>query len=559
MKTIALYALRELHLPILERVFWALKETLPHANIVLTAPEFLMGTSDWPEEGLQTISKSKWTQMGVPFMNTSSDSQFDIVITADACYDRVDGWGPVICVGHGTISKNIFFIDEPSCRRENYADVLCVPGPWYQNCFGNFVHTEIEPTGFPKLDALVEDHRPHTQSLIDKLKWQHKKIVLYAPTYNLEMCSLPFMEDSLIQLAKAGYAILVKLHGATQEDYRKQYRALASSHCQIHYLEDQDIIPWMQLSDLLISDVSSVYVEYLPLNKPIFLYDHAQLTQCDYYNPKAVEFKVRESAYRFSDPQILLPLVQKVEQTDGLTFKRQQFAAELFPPLDGKNSHRVSLVAKKLLENPQAFPNYRKEFHYVLLADRIQETDLQVIQQTLKQLAFQIKPRCSWVTRRNFKDKPNWNFVEWTDINATHPMSYKILLDGSHMFPKHMDRVISMYLSLWVPGALWTSPLLSDNDQNYYQKQSLVLNQRLESTEEKIQNYAKHVLFHQHGKVKASLWDGSCIHPSIFKIWMQYYHENPHDFDWYYFHQILNENEIHPLVLMGQYGYNSNG
>ena len=574
MKRIALYSLRELHLPILLRVYHALKalNNTDEWELGVCAPEFIAGTAEWPEEGLSQNTITNLHHQNIPYWGNKNGhkSRYDAVVTADACYDRVDGWGPVVCVGHGTISKNIFFIDQPICRRENFADILCVPGPWYSHAFGEMVQTIISPTGFPKLDALHEDHISYAHNILAQsgIITTNKKIALYAPTYNVEMCSLHMMKEPLTQLAKSTISptlVLIKLHGASSQEYRDSYKLLANQNCNILFLEDHDVIPWMQLSDYLISDVSSVYVEYLLLGKPIFLYNHPDLKTCAFYNPKAVEFQTRDACYQFCEGNDFIDLVTDKLVSDPMSITRQKYADTLFPKLDGKNSHRVAQEIEKLLANHLQYPSYRSEFIYVLIEPihGFTAIELQRIQDNLQNLAFNDKPKVCFISKNKSPIQPSFDFVIWVDMIQIKKLHLNeldgiILLNGEYYFPKELDKLIAMHYKVWQPLAQVQFPLLEDKSSSFYQRQASVLPQRLDATEEKIQTYCKHVYFPDSANIKAAKWDGTFIQHGLIPFWLDYYHSEKImgeiEFDWFYFHLKLKEQKKHSVCNLGLYG-----
>lgn len=550
MRQITLFALRELHVPILMRVYESLIVlNIPEVQVSFSSVTFLKGTPDWPEEGLHESTINKLSNQGITFIEHHEGLRFDCVVTADACYDRIDGWGPVVCVGHGTISKNIFFIDQLICRRENYADILCVPGPFYTEQFGDMVHTQIEATGFPKLDALTEPIPKYAIDLLEQLGWTDSKIILYAPTYNLEMCSLEIMETPLYQLADSGFKVLIKLHGATQEVFVTKYKN-ASSHHNIHFLTDEDIIPWMQLSHLLISDVSSVYVEYLLLNKPIYLYDHPQLKKCAYYNPKAVEFQVRDNAYRFQDAWMLKPLIEKTLSIDPLKSAREQSASKLFPPLDGRNSERVAQSIARVIDAPSSYPIYRKKYLYLSLIN--QNSDIDLIQSNLSRLTH-LDDVYTWNRYDQSLDSKNEINLLKARLRSDKSIDGIIILEGRYLFPRELDKIHAMNQEIWEPRTQIQFPILQDLDESYYQKQSLVLPQRLSAEESKIQLYTKHVYFPDSKTHIPGQWDGSMILAGVALTMIDYLESAPDSFDWFYFQK--KNPTITTKTVFGVYGY----
>jgi hypothetical protein len=336
---ITLFALRELHLPVLEPVYHALKK-MGFSQLGFSAPNFIESTEDQPGEGLSEKSILDLMQKGIPFWG-KQPNELALTVTADACYDRVEGWGAIVCVGHGTISKNIFFTNSPNCRRENYASVLCVPGPWYTNCFGEEVHTNIVPTGFPKMDEIFQDFTIFKLKLFSKINWNlTTKTILFAPTYNIELTSFEMLFDQWKLCSSM--QILIKLHGATSKLWQDKYRDLAKKHHHLHFVEDGDLVPYMKISDAMVSDHSSAYVEYFTQDKPIVVIDNPLAHQTNFINKTTIEFLVRDSCHRVSDVNDFLPELQRAITKDPLTDQRNHWKKQLFTQIDGKKQPTCS-------------------------------------------------------------------------------------------------------------------------------------------------------------------------------------------------------------------------
>ena len=106
----------------------------------------------------------------------------------------------------------------------------------------------------------------------------------------------------------------------------------------------------MHYSDILISDVSSVFVEYLALDKPIILVNNENIERFPNYNKENIEYEVRDSAYQINTAQELIPVLENVLSNDSLKEKRKEYSRKLFAPLDGKNSYRIAKVIKKVID-----------------------------------------------------------------------------------------------------------------------------------------------------------------------------------------------------------------
>lgn len=160
-------------------------------------------------------------------------------------------------------------------RIRHYFDLYLTQGPYFTNRFnelkekhGNF---DVIETGWPKLDSYGL-HKTSYEAEKHELLARHEtdKILLYAPTFSPSLTSASALLDDIENLAThTGYLIMVKFHDLMSESLTKTYKALSEKHQNIVFVEDKNIIKFLLLADLLISDTSSVIYEFLLLNKPV--------------------------------------------------------------------------------------------------------------------------------------------------------------------------------------------------------------------------------------------------------------------------------------------------
>ena len=102
----------------------------------------------------------------------------------------------------------------------------------------------------------------------------NKKIILYAPTFREKgVIELPFSPSKLIKKLGEDYVIVTKLHYLNQ---------LSRSYNHVVDCTDySELVDLMNIADVLISDYSSLILDFALLNKPIvlFQYDHFQYMQ----------------------------------------------------------------------------------------------------------------------------------------------------------------------------------------------------------------------------------------------------------------------------------------
>jgi CDP-glycerol glycerophosphotransferase (TagB/SpsB family) len=109
----------------------------------------------------------------------------------------VEGLGKLVNIGHGTIGKGWYFSPELISRRENCADLLCVPGEVHAEALAPQVFKRIAVTGMPKLDAVFRGQWNREELLRGWGLDPANKTVLFAPTFNSEFSLVPHVGHEL--------------------------------------------------------------------------------------------------------------------------------------------------------------------------------------------------------------------------------------------------------------------------------------------------------------------------------------------------------------------------
>ena len=224
-------------------------------------------------------------------------------------------------------------------------------------------HNNLVLTGFTKCDPLA-----FPQNKIDLnqlgLNTSHKTI-LYAPSFYPSS-----LEGCLSSLEKISYEtnIIVKLHDFSWYENRYLYQSkaiqkLANEYDNIYLVpqKDYNIIPFYQVADLLISDISSTMFEYLYLNKPIIMATSFKLRlkhrifykrfikKMDYSRMEGVDF-----AFQMNNPDDLSSLVYHgLEYPSDLSGSRKAAQLEYLYRTDGKASFRlIDAIESKMKNKP---------------------------------------------------------------------------------------------------------------------------------------------------------------------------------------------------------------
>ena len=164
-------------------------------------------------------------------------------------------------------------------RIRHYFDLYLTQGPYFTNRFNELreKHNDFDviETGWPKLDVFVNDKQKYQQERKELLsEYETDKIILYAPTFSPSLTSASVLVEDIENLAtETDYIIIVKFHDLMDSKWVETYKLLAEKHKNILFKEDKNIIKFLILADLLISDTSSVIYEFLLLDKPVLSFN----------------------------------------------------------------------------------------------------------------------------------------------------------------------------------------------------------------------------------------------------------------------------------------------
>lgn len=341
-KKILFYAERTLHLPFLEPIEEYLRlNTL--AETAFSAPEFFAGTPDMPGWGLPDADIER-LKTRAPFHANPSDFAPDVTVVADACHFRIPHLRDIVNVGHGMICKGAFYTDSPIIRRENLSRLLLVPGPWHAKRLAPNVFIPVRVTGFIKSDLLFGSSAQSRETFCSRMGIDAaKKIVLFAPTYNPELSAIPCVAAGIRKIVDCGTILLIKLHNLTDEKWKEMYRNIAATVPGVFYLEDADYSGMMHAADLMISDVSSIAIEFLLLDKPLVLFNNPRMHEFPLYRPQDIEYLTRDAGVQVSSLDGLLRAVaEELAQPGRGSETRQRYAQALDHGRDGGSARRAA-------------------------------------------------------------------------------------------------------------------------------------------------------------------------------------------------------------------------
>ncbi len=351
-KKILFYFFKNVHLPILLPLYKALQKelaSLPEKNIEIgfsylpPAPQIRAGLN---ESELQTLRA-----FHVPVYSTPQEFEPDLTFIADSVYPWVQGCGKLVHVGHGVLSKGQYYTDTAIARREEEADLICVPGKHHQAIMRRILSKPVVATGMCKLDELFAG-KISREKVLQRYNLPDKRYVLFAPTFNDELSSIPCVGDKIGEVLPDDDTLLViKLHPSSKPEYKKMYSQLPARNPRIIYADELDITPFLALCDVMISDVSSAMMEFAALDKPLVLFNNPNWETYQNYNPQDIEFQWRDIGLQVSTLKEMKEAVaQCLQNPASLSQKRQHYTDLLFANKKyGNAAERIVKLALSML------------------------------------------------------------------------------------------------------------------------------------------------------------------------------------------------------------------
>ncbi|MBC8216253.1 MAG: CDP-glycerol glycerophosphotransferase family protein [Candidatus Marinimicrobia bacterium] len=249
--------------------------------------------------------------------------------------------------------------DEPKgfYRITGFFDLYCTFGSNTTNEFNRLAkrdkHFLVRETGWTKIDPLFSDSSDDESSrrqITERFDLDPKKpIVLYAPTFPPKYTSASDLLPVFSKLKNVPYQFLVKFHTLLDVNIQQQYRALKNQN--INVVEEINILPYLQIADVLITDTSSVAYEYLVLNKPIITY-------------RAIARKDKGINIHSAD-DLQGAIERSLANPGEYSQNRQRYLEEIHPYIDGKSASRVIGTIENILESGIHYKLKAKPSNYI--------------------------------------------------------------------------------------------------------------------------------------------------------------------------------------------------
>lgn len=243
----------------------------------------------------------------------------------------------------------------------NYSGYAAVPStsPWVtENLFSRvFKANDFPVTGFPrndvlsrpsrKTDMLEADQRLYAR--VARHKKQGGKAVIYMPTFR--DTGGDFISDKVLDIAvldefcrRRNILFIAKFHPNLQTE------GLSRENGFMVYPSQQDIYPLLPLTDALITDYSSIYIDYMLVDKPLIFFA---------YDKEKYLSKDRELFCRYEDAtpghhaatqtELLAALTEAAAGHDPKAAARRALRDTLFTHQDAGSSARLCAYIRDTL------------------------------------------------------------------------------------------------------------------------------------------------------------------------------------------------------------------
>jgi len=262
--------------------------------------------------------------------------------------DEVHKYSKTGLLSHGIGPKACYYTVSDSAT-----SVRFVEGPYRtERLKGLYPNLTFLDTGYAKLDPIINGELNHLKPSSWGLD-DNKKTILYAPTFypsSIECLPKDFAKEF------SEYNVILKPHffSLANTKYQKQRKLLEhwaqAENVYLAGINEINILPFMAVADVLVSDASSTLFEFAALDKPVVWCDFYRLRWA-YRGLFSYRFKKRmdEDLYKYADiavhagsyKELKGCVDSQIENPGLLASKRAQYTMALAGKVDGKSGQRI--------------------------------------------------------------------------------------------------------------------------------------------------------------------------------------------------------------------------
>lgn len=205
-----------------------------------------------------------------------------------------------------------------------------------------------------KSDLIFTDEKMY--EFVSNAQQNGQKIIIYMPTFResdfnegeIQISNLGLDFDQLNNFLKTKNAyFIIKFHPFVHFYYDKFFKNSAFSNI-LFYDAQKDIYPLLKFADILAGDYSSVYYDFLLLDRPIlfYLYDHGKCSKMAHgYIYEFDDYSPGKKAYNKSEFHQILENALNGE--DEFKKEREILRKKLFDFADDKSCDRIMQIFKE--------------------------------------------------------------------------------------------------------------------------------------------------------------------------------------------------------------------
>ncbi|RDH81533.1 MAG: CDP-glycerol--glycerophosphate glycerophosphotransferase [endosymbiont of Galathealinum brachiosum] len=223
-------------------------------------------------------------------------------------------------------------------RIRGHFDLYCTQGPDttipFQELAKHHGYFSVSETGWSKLDPMFKCDDP--QLLRRKINTS-KPIIFYASTFSPKLTSAPYLAPYIQKLSETGrWHWVVTVHPKSLKETIDTYRNMQGEN--LTFIEPgEEVIPMLNAADAMLCDTSSIFIEFLLLNKPVVTYKTSvpgpHLLNIN--NPDDIENSLERALSRPTD------LMGNIET----------YCNSIHPCRDGNSSERIIQATENFLEH----------------------------------------------------------------------------------------------------------------------------------------------------------------------------------------------------------------
>lgn len=247
-------------------------------------------------------------------------------------YDFIPG--VKVQIFHGLYYKRTDFGDHYKIR--GFFDIYCTTSPLFTPRFKELERKygffKVYETGWSKFDNFFSES--------DKKIENTSPTIIYAPTFTKGLESASVIYETIEELInKKDWNWIFSFHPKMDSEILSRYKSLADKYDHVSFSETEDKAPLFKMSDVMLSDASSVIYEFLWFDKP------------------AVTFKNTFPASHLLNvekpDEIEGAITKALRRPEDLMRNIRMFMGEVHPYRDGKSSARILDATDDFIQNYQ--------------------------------------------------------------------------------------------------------------------------------------------------------------------------------------------------------------